>query len=176
MEKFSAYNIAFKGLAPGKHEYDFNIGRKFFELFEGGFVYEGDVNVKVILKKGHSLHTLQFKIGGTLKLTCDRCLEDYAQPIESETMVYLKFGNRQTSEPDDIIWLSPEEHQVNVAQLIYEFIVLNLPIKHVHPENKDGKSLCNSEMLEKLSRYVKKQVEPKPDDRWLELKKLINNN
>ena len=176
MEKFSAYNIAFKGLSLGKHEFNFKIGSKFFELFESGFVNEGDVNVKVILDKMISLLTLHFKITGMVLLTCDRCLEGYNQPVSYETSIFIKFGNQESSEGDEVIWLAPEEHQANIAQLIYEFIVLSLPIKHVHPDTLDGKSLCNPEMLEKLSQYVKEEKKHLPDSRWEELKKLINNN
>jgi uncharacterized protein len=45
----------------------------------------------------------------------------------------------------------------------------------VHPEDKNGKSTCDPEMLEKLRKHVV-IIDSEADPRWNELKKLINNN
>jgi hypothetical protein len=46
----SQYNIAFKGLGQGKHEFEYEIDRKFFESFDSDIVDDGNVTVKVILE------------------------------------------------------------------------------------------------------------------------------
>ena len=176
MIKLSAYNIAFKGLAPGKHEFEYKIDSRFFELFENSFVDDGNVDVKVILNKDLSVYTLDFQFNGYVMLLCDRCLELYSQPIHYETRAFLKFGSENQEEDDEIIWLTPEDHSVNVGQLIYEYIVLSLPIRHVHPDSSDGSSQCNPEMLSKLKKMTIDKSETHQDDRWEELKKLRNIN
>ncbi|HKJ79252.1 MAG TPA: DUF177 domain-containing protein, partial [Prolixibacteraceae bacterium] len=73
-----------------------------------------------------------------------------------------------------------EEHQLNLAQLIYEYISLAIPLKRVHPEDKNGDSQCDTEMLDKINNYVQPEVdkdeEENVDPRWAALKKLKNNN
>ncbi len=172
----SAYYIAFKGLSPGKHEFDYKIDSRFFELFENSFVDDGNVEARVILNKDNSVYTLDFQFDGYLSLLCDRCLELYRQPVSYETRTFLKFGNEYQEDGDEIIWLTPEDHQVNVGQLIYEYIVLSIPVRHVHPNSADGKSLCNPEMLNKLKQLIKETSELHQDDRWNKLNKIRNIN
>ena len=49
---------------------------------------------------------------------------------------------------EEILILPHGEHELNVAQYIYEMIVLAMPIKKVHPGVEDG--YIQSDILEKL--------------------------
>ncbi|RKD92565.1 YceD family protein [Mangrovibacterium diazotrophicum] len=177
MAGISAYNIAFKGLALGTHEFDFQINKKFFDHFDGGIADDGDIQAKVVLEKQSSLMVLWFHVSGTVKIQCDRCLELYDQPVESENKVFIKYGEDDFEDGDDVIWVNVNDHQVNVAQMIYDFIILAIPIRQVHPKGKDGKSLCNPEMLQKLKNLTHTQEKPEEetDSRWDDLKKLLGN-
>jgi uncharacterized metal-binding protein YceD (DUF177 family) len=121
---------------------------------------------------------LIFQLNGSIELTCDRCLELYDQQISYETEMFLKFGEDKEDEGENIIWVNPEEHHINIAQVLYEFVSLNIPLRQVHPKNKDGKRACNKEMLKKLKQYTHPEKEEKTttDPRWDALRKLENNN
>lgn len=177
MAKLSTYNIAFKGLGIGTHEFDYQIGKRFFEYFDGGIVGDGDVDVKVKLEKQSAFMALEFQVKGTVKIPCDRCLELFDQPVESKNTVYVKYGEENFEDGDDVIWIGADDVMINVAKLIYDFVVLSVPIKHVHPEDKKGNSLCDPEMLKKLSAMSvpEKGENPETDSRWNELKKLLGN-
>jgi len=177
MAGISAYNIAFKGLALGTHEFDFQIDKKFFDHFDGGIADDGDIQAKIVLEKQSALMVLWFHVSGTVKIQCDRCLELYDQPVESENKVFIKYGEDDFEDGDDVIWVNVNDHQVNVAQMIYDFIILAIPIRQVHPKGKDGKSLCNPEMLQKLKNLTHTQEKPEEetDSRWDDLKKLLGN-
>lgn len=175
MGKLSTYNIAFKGLKEGLHEFEYPIGNTFFELFEGSPVDSGNILATVTLEKRSSFMSLQIKISGTVSLICDRCLESYDQEVENEADLFLKFGETESEEGDDVIWLLPEEHQVNVAHLIYEYIILSIPLRHVHPVLANGQSGCDPEMLKKLRELSRHDPEAS-DERWDKLKNLLNNN
>jgi uncharacterized metal-binding protein YceD (DUF177 family) len=172
------YNIEFKGLSEGLHEFGFEVDNKFFEHFEESLVDNGEVNINVVLEKRSSFMKLHFKIKGWLELTCDRCLEDYKQPIKHKTEMFVKFGENKIDEGENVIWITPEDHQINLAQIIYEFISLSIPLRHVHPKNNDGKRDCNKEMLEKLKNYThhESEVNNTIDPRWDALRRLENNN
>jgi len=174
MSILSFYNVAFKGLSQGKHVFDYEVDDKFFNEFDGGLIDEGRVIVRLTLEKQSSLMILWFDLKGTIKVQCDRCLEMYDQPIESHDRIFVKFGEKEFNNGDDVIWVSTNDYQLNMAQLIYEYIGLALPIKRVHPDDKNGNSTCDPEMIEKLSKYVVKEDEQK-NSVWNDLKKLLDN-
>lgn len=176
MNYLSKYAIAFKGLKEGNHLFEFEIDDKFFDKFENSEVRKGSIKADVTLTKQTSLMIINFVIKGHVELTCDRCLELYNQKIKSENKLFVKFGLEEEEMSDDVIVISFEEHQINIAQYIYEMIILNLPIKRVHPTIK-GKTGCNPEMVEKLKEYlIEEEPEEEPiDERWSELKKLLDN-
>jgi uncharacterized protein len=102
--------------------------------------------------------------------------------------MYVNFGEEYDEPTEEIIVLPHESHSINVARFMYEFIVVSLPIRHVHPANEDGTPGCDPDMLEQLDQYLvdeETQPESEQDDenedesidpRWGELRKLINKN
>lgn len=174
----SKYNIEFKGLKEGLHEFDFEVNDLFFEHFEDTLVEKGDVKVLVLFEKRKTFLKMHFKVSGNVELVCDRCLEPYLQDICHESDIFVKFGDEAGDDSsENVIWVLPEEHQVNVAQLIYEFIVLSVPLRQVHPINKTGTRDCNPEMIAKLKELAisSKTKENSDDPRWDKLKNLNNN-
>jgi uncharacterized protein len=174
----SKYEIAFKGLKEGNHQFEFELDDTFFEKFENSEVKKGFLKAKVLLTKQSTLMILNFTVKGTVELMCDRCLDQYNQKINSKSQLFVKFGVEEEEMSEEIIVVSFEDHQLNVAQYLYELVILGLPIKHVHP-NKNGKSTCDPEMINKLSEYLVSAdsvVNEEPvDERWNVLKKLLDN-
>lgn len=117
----------------------------------------------------------EFSITGTVEVTCDRCLELFDYPVEGNETLYVKLGDEWDEESDDVLIIPESEHEFNVSQLIYEYIMLMLPIQRIHPDDENGKSTCDPTMLEKLGT----QPEPQETDpRWealAQLKKTLNN-
>lgn len=172
------YDVEFKGLKEGLHEFEFEIQNKFFAHFEQELVSVGDVKVKVTLEKRSLFMKLHLALKGWVELTCDRCLENYHQGIKLKTELFVKFGENEL-EDNEIIWVSPEEHRINLAQLIYEYIVLSIPIRHVH-QDKNGVSGCSPEMLKMLkeletTKEKEEEKEQQTDPRWAALKDWNNN-
>jgi uncharacterized metal-binding protein YceD (DUF177 family) len=174
------YSIEFKGLKEGLHEYEYKVDNKFFEHFDESLVKNGDVNVKVEFEKRSAFLKLHFHISGWLELICDRCLDEYPQDVELETELFVKYGEETEFEDgDNVIWVLPEEHHINLAQVIYEYTTLSIPLRHIHP-NEKGENSCNTEMLERLNivndAEEVEQEEEEIDPRWAALKSLKNNN
>ncbi|MGE4586399.1 MAG: DUF177 domain-containing protein [Mangrovibacterium sp.] len=176
MAKLSAYNIAFKGLALGRHTYDYHVDKRFFDYFDGGLANDGEVDVKVKLEKESSLMILWFSVNGTVDVQCDRCLDRYMQTVKSENRVFVKFGEEKRQEEDDIIWLGATDSLLNVAKLIYDFIILSLPARQVHPDDAEGRSTCNPDMLRRLEALsVQERPGKHADKRWDKLKDILND-
>ena len=174
MSSQSFYSIAFKGLSQGKHIFEYEVDGKFFSEFEGGVVDEGKVKVLITLEKQSSLMILWFDVQGTVNVQCDRCLEMFDLPIKSQEKIFVKFGEKEYVEGDEVIWVSVNDYQLNVAQLIYEFVCLAVPIKKVHPSDEKGNSTCDPLMIEKLNKYILREDEVK-NPVWNDLKKLLDN-
>ncbi len=183
MKRFKEYAIAFKGLKDGVHQFAFAIDSKFFALFEIPLYENGTVKVDVVLTKGNQMLIFDFQISGKVESVCDNCLEPINVPVNCNGKLYVKFGEEYDEPAEDVIVLPHEEHEFNLAQFIYDLIVTSLPIRHLHPANKNGKTACNPEMLQKLKQYLveeapayTKEEEETTDPRWSELKKLIDKN
>jgi uncharacterized protein len=175
VKKLSEYNIAFKGLKEGNHIFNYHIDNPFFELFEKSLVDEADIDVTITFGKHTSFMSLDLDLSGIVRLTCDRCLEPYNQPVHHFITLFIKFGEEESLDGDDVIWIHPEEYQINVAQIIYEYICLSIPLKHIHPSESKGENSCDPEMLKKIKEYAPHETQ-NTDKRWDQLKKLLNNN
>lgn len=173
----SKYNIEFKGLEEGLHDYEFEIDNKFFEHFEESLVNNGELSITATLEKRSAFLKIHLKIKGWLELICDRCLDNYQQKVKQKTEFFVKFGEKEYEEGENVIWILPHEHHISLAQIIYEYTMLSIPLRHVHPKNRDGKRKCNKEMLKKLKNYMHTENEEEiiTDPRWDALKNLNNN-
>jgi uncharacterized metal-binding protein YceD (DUF177 family) len=90
----------------------------------------------------------------------------------------VNFGDDFNDENEEILILPHGEYEINIAQYIYELIVLSMPSRRIHPGLKDG--TLNSEILDKLEELRPKSLEDKNktqdiDPRWHKLKKLITD-
>ncbi len=169
------YCIPIGGLKEGIHTFDFIISREFFEQFEESEVREGKLTVKIEADKRSSLLDLVIKIKGTVNIPCDRCLKVFQHPLGCENRLLVKSGRVPDDSDPDIITVPFDENELDLTQFLYENILLALPIQRVHPDDKNGNSTCDPEMIKKLKEHVINEEE-KNDPRWDDLKKLMNNN
>jgi uncharacterized protein len=177
MNYLSQYTLPFSGLSEGKHQFDFSVDDRFFAEFETSEVTKGELKVQVQLEKRTTYLRLSFSISGMVDLICDRCLENFSYPLESTRELLVKFSEKPVEDEAELIYLHPTDFQVDVAQYIYEFVILSLPIRRIHPDGKDGESLCDPVMIKKLEelRYHSNTLEEPVDPRWKELKKFSDN-
>lgn len=174
MDYLKQFLIPFVGLKPGKHQFDYLIDKAFFDEFEYSPVKNGHLEVNLVFDKQESMFVLDFKIHGTAELICDRCLEPFDFPVNTIERVIFKAGDENFENTDDIIVLHKKDYEIDVSKFIYEFINLAIPMIHVHPENEQGESGCNKEVLALLNR-LKADEGGGDDPRWNELRKLRDN-
>jgi len=170
-----SYTIPLGGLKEGRHTIDFEIGKEFFEEFEESEIKEGRLFAVIEMEKRTTHADLLIRISGTVNVSCDRCLELFPLPLDCENRLLVKFGKRIEDGDPDIISVPAEEHELDLKQHIYDYIHLALPIKRVHPDDNEGRSTCDPEMLRRLDELIIEE-ENDSDPRWDELKKLMNDN
>jgi len=182
MGKFEKYKIDLKGMTGDSFNCDFLLDDHFFVDVDAVDISKGKLSVNLKVKKKIGVYELSFRTEGYVIVSCDRCLDDMEQPISTEDKLLVKLGS-DYSEENDIVIIPEDEGAINVAWFIYEFIVLNIPIKHTHPFGK-----CNRDMVNQLSRHSTEEYdddsndleastdEKEIDPRWNELKKILDNN
>ena len=176
MKALKQFSIPFTGLKLGKHQFDFEIDKSFFDAFEYSLVKDGLLKVDVELDKQETMLILHFHILGTIQLNCDKCLAEFGQKIEINERQIVKFAEDELESDDlEIIVLNRKESELDVSEMIYEFI--NVAIPYINNCDQAGQGqTCDPEMiatLEKLSSGATTDEEEKSDDpRWAALKKL----
>lgn len=182
MDRLARYSIPFAGLAKGNHQYEFDIDDKFFESFENSVIEHATVHVDLDFHKAETVLTLTFRMKGSIRLTCDRCLEEFDMPVDTMQVMLVKFGEPGVGETDDIIVIAHSETHLNIAQHLYDYLSLMVPMRVVHPDDENGEPQCDPGFLAKLSESAeeKESEEGKgtaSDPRWDILKKLgFNEN
>ena len=176
MKALKQFSIPFTGLKLGKHQFDFEIDKSFFDAFEYSLVKDGALKATLDLDKQETMLLLNFHIWGTIQLNCDKCLAEFGQPIEIKERQIVKFAEDELESDDlEIIVLNRKESEIDVSEMIYEFI--NVAIPYINNCEQAGTNQkCDPEMiatLEKLATGSAENEEEKSDDpRWEALKKL----
>ena len=169
MERLVEFLIPYKGLSIGKHDYQFHVDKSFFTAVESEAVDNGDLNVNLTIDRQSRMIIANLSIEGYIKLICDRCLEEFDFNINLNYEQIYKFGDSPDEKEDDIIYLGDSDFQLDISHLILENILLQIPIRRVHENDKLGNPKCGKEQLDLIEGYTrKKQVDP----RWDALKDL----
>ena len=169
------FKINLKSLAEEVTTLEYDLDNGFFESLDGSDLNSGSVHVSVSIRKATGFFELLYHTEGTVTVTCDRCLDDMDQPIETDSRFVVKLGT-VNSEEGDVIIVDEDEGIIDTSWLIYESIVLAIPIKHVHAPGKCNPAM--SQVLEELSadRSSDEASDQPIDPRWSVLEKLKNNN
>ena len=157
------------------------IGDSFFTAIDG-VVKRGNIQTKVECVSAGSIFKFRICSTGMVIVPCDRCLEDLELRIETKDEIAVKLGNEYSDDGDCVV-VPETEGYINLAQYIYEFIVLSMPITCTHEPGK-----CDEAMMRELSKhqaarssqegdgdYDSKADDAPVDERWSVLKNLINN-
>lgn len=170
------YIIPISDLKEGKHQYGFDVTDEFFDAFPESEVKKCSVHVVVdLIKRSNGIETT-FTLTGKATVVCDRCLEEFDMPIESEEHLYFEQGSEVGEVSDELVIISPNDSQLDLTQYIYEFISLAIPCQKYHPEDENGNSQCNPEMIARLNKIkvTDESGAKTTDPRWDKLKDLIN--
>lgn len=170
------YEIAFVGLKPGVHEFNYEITDRFFEDYGEQDFRDCNATVKLLLEKTTNFMMLRFQVGGTLQVICDRCSSDLPLALFEDFTVTVKAVENpeemnDTEEDPDVFYISRGESHLSVAPMIYEFINLSVPTqKECEYENMDGPH-CNTAAREALQR-MRDEAEGKQNPLWKGLEKF----
>ncbi len=171
------YDIAFVGLKQGIHEYHYQVNDKFFEAYQEQDFRHCSANIKLTLDKQNGFMLLKFEVGGVLETTCDRCGSSVLpMNLWDEFNVVVKLAeepdsmNEQEEDPD-VYYIGRGESHLHIADWIFEFVNLSIPMQRMCSEEKMGSQYCNNDVLDMLK---KGEDEPNGNDNpiWKGLEKI----
>ena len=171
MNSLESLKIDLKGLKDEETSLEFTLDDTYLEALDGADVKKGSLHVSVSIRKATGFFEFNFHTDGEIVIPCDRCLDDMTLPVDTDNCLIVKLGSVY-SEEDDVIVVPENEGILDMAWLIYEFVALVIPIRHVHAPGK-----CNPAMtqaLEELSsdRSSDEESNQPIDPRWAKLKDL----
>ena len=175
------YDIAFVGLKPGIHEFDYVVDDKFFADFNDRDFTNCHATVKLTLEKSVSHMLLKFEIDGNVSVTCDRCQNPLVLMLWDEFNLILKQVENpeemnNNEEDPDIFYIGRNESHIHLAEWIYEFVVLSIPNQKMCTEEETGGPQCNLQVLAMLQKMKSRVVENNnPLQQGLEKFKKNNN-
>ena len=167
------FTIPLAGLPFGHTDYQYVIDDKFFEERDYSEVRKGVVNLHLGVKKMETMFVLTLDFEGKVVLQCDRCGDDYEQAIADSAEIYLKYGAEKSDDEEDVIIITKNDSEFDLSDLIYEYIILSLPIHRTH----DDESLCNQEVLAKLHNFSQSEAttEEEEDNPWKQMMKDLKD-
>lgn len=161
------FDIAFSGLALGKHHFQFEVNDAFFDLFEYTNYQDLAGVVEVELLKSETMLDVDFSFQGSITAHCDVTNEPYTQTLQNAFPLQIKFGEEYNDEDDELLILPHGDYQFNAAQYIYELIVLSIPSKLMGPNAGNG-------IEDFIDEEEESNEEKETDPRWDQLKNLLN--
>ena len=172
LKSLKTYSIPFTGLKLGKHDFDYEISSTFFDEFEYSLVKKAELKCHIEMEKQETMLILDFHIKGSIGLTCDKCLSEFPYQVDIREQQIAKFGEEDIDDKEEIITLTKNDHEINVAGLIYEYVNVAMPFISVCSD--EGKMpYCDKEMLDRLNALsAGDDQDDKDDPRWDALKNI----
>jgi len=166
------FKLPILGIKNGQHQYQFLIEDVFFKEFNDSFVKQGNINMNVTLDKRTDMMIFHFNFNGTVVTDCDRCLATINLPIHGENQLIVKYSEALNEDDGEVVFIDPASTEFSIAQYVYEFILLSIPILGQYDCNSDTNPPCDFEMLKRLDQEVK--IEDS-NPAWDVLKNLSEN-
>ena len=147
--------VPLNGLAQGRTQFRRRIGQEFFDHFENSEILDAGLDVDVEVEKSGRFIGVDCSINGDVTVTCDRCLEDLVLPVETGFKLSVKFGDPDSVKEGEIsdmegereiVWLPVTDADLDLSQVVYDYICLSIPVQRVHEEGE-----CNPEAIKYLS-------------------------
>ena len=178
MSQRREYEIAFVGLKPGMHVFEYRVEDKFFVPYGEQDFTNCIANIKLSLDKKNGFMQLKLDVDGTVDVICDKCGNTLPMQLWDEFNIIVKIVdepevmNEQEEDPD-VYYISRGESHLHMADWIYEFINLSIPLQKMCKEEEMGGAKCNIEVLEKL-RKMEEQAQKDSNTVWKGLDRFKN--
>lgn len=173
MDNLDHFGIPVHGIHYGLHNFEFEMDKSFFNCFEESPIQEAEYKALVRCDKKENEFILDFSIEGVFRAPCDRCLADIFIPSAIEKRIWVKYSEGERSnENEEIIYIEETEHIFNVAELLYELIILSIPIVKRYDCENDTNPKCDFKVLSYLKQEQQESDSNSIADKFKDLRNL----
>lgn len=178
----SAFILPLKGLGKGFYEYDLRVTDTFFQDFPESPIQRAAVDLHLTVDKQSREMVIECDFAGSIATNCDRCLADIDLPIADHSRVIVKFAAEEDQQDQgEIVYLHPDTNEFDLAPLVYEMVVLAVPMIRTYAcREGEPPYPCDEDLLDRIDGSedslpdVPEDEAPKPSP-WDVLKDLSNN-
>jgi len=129
----NTFKIDIFRLENKQYMHEFEGENDFFEALDQNLIQKGHFKATVALSKNETMIQMIYKISGSVELTCDRSLDLFDFPVDITQKMILKFSDHNEEITEELMLIDRNIQYINVAQDIFDFIGLQIPIKKLHP-------------------------------------------
>lgn len=144
-----SYLIDIKGSGHERQRFEFPLDMAFFDSMGNNRIKDVEDLLAIIeINRSKSRTGLTLSITGEIIVECDRCLEDITLPTDIEKDMTIRFSGSEDDESiddEDVIIISNSSGEMDASQLIYDTIILSIPIVSYHDDNE-----CNEDIVRLL--------------------------
>jgi uncharacterized metal-binding protein YceD (DUF177 family) len=160
-----------QNIPEGKSSKTAHLPEDYFKLKEGSRLIEAVVTIS-FYRTDHFVK-VSFEVDSNVELTCDRCLENYNETIEGVFDILFEPGKVEETETvkSAVRQIPSEELVLDIEEEVRDTIILNIPVKKIHPKYYDGDGNAEDFGVARFGE-IEPDDEQKIDPRWEELKKL----
>jgi len=160
------YNINLKSISENDNFYFGFSNELFFYFDKENDLKNANGKCNIEINKRDGLIEMYFNITGNVILNCDRSLKEFNFKIKKKKKIIIKYEKIDEEINDEILFVKQNTYIINVSKFIYEFFLLSIPLKRIHP------SLVNENNIDNFVFSTKKKKENRIDPRFKKLKKL----
>ena len=146
--KFSQYKVQLAGISDGRYTQEFVCDTTFFRNMENTEVSSADIAVRLDMVKKNDAFDLTFVCTGDMHIPCDRCLDPMDHHVDTTYHLTVKYGEEYDDASDDLLIIPYSDAFLNVAYMLYDTVMLTIPLRHVHAPGQ-----CNKAMAAVLHRH-----------------------
>jgi len=138
------FDIKIQSLSNNKHEFFFDFDQTLFEYFSNNLeIKNTSGKCKVEFIKNDIMLNLLFYIEGKTVIICDRTLKSFVHSLKIQKKIIFKFSDHDDELSDEILTINHNKSILNVGKFIYEFFILKIPVKRLHPSLKNENNIDN---------------------------------
>lgn len=167
------YILEFNKVRAGVNDYTFDLNAEFLSKIEGSALVNANVVATLKLLKSSNMYDLKFQLKGTVLCECDKCLEEFTMPVNSDYSLLMKVSETANFDDDEIIYITDKLIEHDLSQYLYESLMLSIPVRKVC--EMSGTKQCNKEVIAKLDE-INHHEEEEENPTWDKLKDILKNN
>lgn len=159
MEGWKELVLSLPGLPNGVTEIKTTVTTDFFTQFEDSPIDEASYDVLVVFDKKPGLYIVEVNAKGWYGAACDRCLVRINIPVETSNQYFfnIKSTSEEDAEGEEVLTLDEGTVELDLRPLVYESIVLAMPMINVYECREEEQPPCDEKVLKILQDKKKKE-------------------